>query len=108
MQTERPKNARAKRLPPGLMNDVVRPSKQWPETVHGLPLLPDEQPISTVRDSLYDLIPLGPREEKLIGTAPFLRLQKIKQLSFVYRVWPGQPTRAMNIALAATILLCVL
>ncbi len=55
----------------------------------GYPLLPDEQPISTVRDSLYDLIPLGPREEKLIGTAPFLRLQKVKQLGFVYRVWPG-------------------
>src|SRR6266516_2470636 len=55
----------------------------------GLPLLPDEQPISTVRDSLYDLIPLGPREEQLIGTAPFLRLQKIKQLGFVYRIWPG-------------------
>ncbi len=55
----------------------------------GFPLLPDEQPISTVRDSLYDLIPLGPREEKLIGTAPFLRLQKVKQLGFVYRVWPG-------------------
>lgn len=55
----------------------------------GFPLLPDEQPISTVRDSLYDLIPLGLREEKLIGTAPFLRLQKIKQLGFVYRIWPG-------------------
>ncbi len=55
----------------------------------GFPLLPDEQPISTVRDSLYDLIPLGLREEKLIGTAPFLRLQKVKQLGFVYRVWPG-------------------
>jgi uncharacterized protein len=55
----------------------------------GSPLLPDEHPISTVRDSLYDLIPLGPREEKLISTAPFLRLQKIKQLGFVYRVWPG-------------------
>lgn len=55
----------------------------------GLPLLPDEQPVSTVRDSLYDLIPLGPREERLIGTAPFLRLQKVKQLGFVYRVWPG-------------------
>lgn len=53
------------------------------------PLLPDEQPVTTVRDSLYDLIPLGPREEKLIGTAAFLRLQKIKQLGFVYRVWPG-------------------
>ena len=52
-------------------------------------LLPDEQPVTTVRDSLYDLIPLGPREEKLIGTAAFLRLQKIKQLGFVYRIWPG-------------------
>jgi uncharacterized protein len=62
--------------------------RQWVDEA-GYPLLPDEQPISTVRDSLYDLIPLGPREEKLIGTAPFLRLQNIKQLGFVYRVWPG-------------------
>jgi HD superfamily phosphohydrolase len=52
-------------------------------------LLPDEQPVSTVRDSLYDLIPLGPRELKLINTAAFLRLQEVKQLGFVYRVWPG-------------------
>ena len=62
--------------------------QQWMDTA-GFPLLPDEQPISTMRDSLYDLIPLGPREERLIGTAPFLRLQKVKQLGFVYRVWPG-------------------
>src|SRR3989440_10645007 len=55
----------------------------------GFPLLPDEHPISTVRDSLYDLIPLGAREEKLISTGPFLRLQNVKQLGFVYRVWPG-------------------
>ncbi len=70
--------------------DVVEPGmrEQWRDAA-GLPLLPDEQPISTVRDSLYDLIPLGSREEKLIGTAPFLRLQKIKQLGFVYRIWPG-------------------
>src|SRR5258708_9414939 len=61
---------------------------QWTDAA-GLPLLPDEQPISTVRDSLYERIPLGPREEKLISTAPFLRLQKVKQLGFVYRVWPG-------------------
>src|SRR5207248_3616904 len=52
-------------------------------------LLPDEQPGTTVRDSLYDLIPLGPREEKLISTPAFLRLQNVKQLGFVYRVWPG-------------------
>ncbi len=55
----------------------------------GLPLLPDARPVSAVRDSLYDFIPLGPREEKLIGTAAFLRLQQVKQLGFVYRVWPG-------------------
>jgi len=55
----------------------------------GFPLLPDAHPIGTIRDSLYDLIPLGPREEKLIGTAAFLRLQRIKQLGFVYRIWPG-------------------
>lgn len=55
----------------------------------GFPLLPDDRPSSTVRDSLYDLIPLGSREEKLIGTPAFLRLQGVKQLGFVYRVWPG-------------------
>src|SRR5258707_3969851 len=54
----------------------------------GFPLLPDTRPISTVRDSLYDLIPLGAREEKLIGTSAFLRLQHVKQLGFVYRIWP--------------------
>ena len=69
------------------MDDVVQPPLQ--QTEGGLPLLPDERPVTTVRDSLYDLIPLGPREVKLIGTAPFLRLQKVKQLGFVYRIWPG-------------------
>jgi uncharacterized protein len=61
---------------------------QWKDA-DGLALLPDDQPTSIVRDSLYDLISLGPREEKLIGATPFLRLQKIKQLGFVYRIWPG-------------------
>ena len=55
----------------------------------GYPLLPDERPVSTVRDSLYDLIPLGPRELKLINTSAFLRLQQVRQLGFIYRVWPG-------------------
>src|SRR5262245_33920785 len=62
--------------------------RQWRDE-SGLPLLPDEQPLSTVRDSLYDLIPLGPRELKIIGIEPFLRLQQVKQLGFVYRIWPG-------------------
>ena len=71
-------------------DDLVRSEMtlQWRDA-DGLALLPDDQPTSTVRDSLYDLISLGPREEKLIGTSPFLRLQKIKQLGFVYRIWPG-------------------
>src|SRR5712692_540804 len=94
IEEDRPKSARAKRQPAAnnhpASESVVQPSmrQHWTDAA-GLPLLPDEQPLSTVRDSLYDLIPLGPREEKLIGTAPFLRLQKIKQLGFVYRIWPG-------------------
>jgi uncharacterized protein len=93
MQTERPKKARAKRDNSDFQSEsgavvLTDMRLQWVDEA-GFPLLPDEQPISTVRDSLYDLIPLGPREEKLISTAPFLRLQKIKQLGFVYRVWPG-------------------
>ena len=56
---------------------------------NGYPLLPDDQPIGTVRDSLYDLIPLGKRELKLINAPAFLRLQQVKQLGFVYRIWPG-------------------
>src|SRR6266487_5644288 len=93
MQENRPRRVQSKRQPePDYYHnaEVVQQSmwQQWTDA-DGLPLLPDEQPVGTVRDSLYDLIPLGPREEQLIGTAPFLRLQKIKQLSFVYRIWPG-------------------
>jgi HD superfamily phosphohydrolase len=51
--------------------------------------LPDEQPVTVIRDSLYDRIPLGAAERALIGSAPFLRLQDVKQLGFVYRIWPG-------------------
>jgi hypothetical protein len=51
--------------------------------------LPDEQPVTTIRDSLYERIPLGVAEHALIGSAPFLRLQDVKQLGFVYRIWPG-------------------
>src|SRR3989442_8940866 len=93
MQEKRSRSERAKQQPGSSHHhseDLVQHGMtlQWRDTA-GFTLLPDEQPISTVRDSLYDLIPLGPREESLIGTAPFLRLQKIKQLSFVYRIWPG-------------------
>src|SRR5437588_9210695 len=89
IKEERPRNARARRQPAGVTGDVIQPGKDWAEKVHGFPLLPDEQPVTTVRDSLYDLIPLGPREEKLISAPAFLRLQQVKQLGFVYRIWPG-------------------
>ena len=93
MQEKRTRRVHAKRQPGANDQydaDAVKPGmrEQWRDAA-GLPLLPDEQHICTVRDSLYDLIPLGSREEKLIGTTPFLRLQKIKQLGFVYRIWPG-------------------
>src|SRR2546425_935592 len=93
IQEDHSKSARTKRQLANnhrVADGVVQPGmrRHWTDAA-GLPLLPDEQPVSTVRDSLYDLIPLGPREEKLISTAPFLRLQKIKQLGFVYRIWPG-------------------
>jgi uncharacterized protein len=88
MQEERQKQTQAKRQASNEHSAAL--SHTYPtNTVGDYPLLPDEQPTSTVRDSLYDLIPLGPREERLISTPAFLRLQKIKQLGFVYRVWPG-------------------
>ncbi|MEO7002281.1 MAG: HD domain-containing protein [Ktedonobacterales bacterium] len=51
--------------------------------------LPDGAPQSVIRDSLYDVIPLGALELALIETPAFVRLQGVKQLGFVYRVWPG-------------------
>jgi HD superfamily phosphohydrolase len=44
---------------------------------------------ATVRDALYDRIPLSPPEIALIGTSAFGRLERIQQLGFVSRVWPG-------------------
>jgi uncharacterized protein len=55
----------------------------------GWAALPDGAPASAIRDSLYDLIPLGSLELDLLATPAFTRLQGIKQLGFVYRVWPG-------------------
>jgi uncharacterized protein len=44
---------------------------------------------STIRDSLHDRITLDGASVRLIGTAPFLRLDRIQQLGFVSKVWPG-------------------
>ena len=100
MNTQRSKGVRARRVStsnkqhtPHLLDTLPVDETNITHTAHSsdedYPLLPDEEPSSTIRDSLYDLIPLGPREEKLIGTSAFLRLQQVKQLGFVYRVWPG-------------------
>src|SRR5690349_17241794 len=61
----------------------------WDAVPAGEPTLPDIAQQSAIRDSLYDLIPLGALELDLIGTPEFVRLQGVKQLGFVYRVWPG-------------------
>lgn len=94
MSTQEEKHARLQQQAPDGLDDPDKQNNERPynyptSTVGEYPLLPDERPVSTVRDSLYDLIPLGPREERLISTSAFLRLQKIKQLGFVYRIWPG-------------------
>jgi uncharacterized protein len=49
----------------------------------------NEQPIYYKHDDVYGQISLGAREEKLVHTPEFLRLQHVKQLGFVYHVWPG-------------------
>jgi uncharacterized protein len=93
MPTERVRSTRSRRQVQQPQSSIE--TRVQAETVHswrdaeGYPLLPDEQSVSTLRDSLYDLIPLGEREERLINTPAFLRLQQIKQLGFVYRIWPG-------------------
>jgi HD superfamily phosphohydrolase len=61
----------------------------WQAPTTSVPNLPDVAPRSTIRDSLYDLIPLGEIELALLATPEFVRLQGVKQLGFVYRVWPG-------------------
>jgi HD superfamily phosphohydrolase len=97
MSTEQTKKTHTERVPvprgqkqqPAHLADGVSLNDELHTQHNGYALLPDEEPSSTIRDSLYDLIPLGPREEKLIGTQAFLRLQQVKQLGFVYRIWPG-------------------
>lgn len=52
--------------------------------------LPDPVlPAARVRDSIYDEVLLTEAALRTINTAPFLRLQGVKQLGFVYLVWPG-------------------
>jgi HD superfamily phosphohydrolase len=47
-------------------------------------------PVSTMlRDTLYDIVPLADAELQLIDSQAFLRLERIQQLGFVSRIWPG-------------------
>jgi uncharacterized protein len=48
-----------------------------------------DRPVTTIRDSLHDRIPLDQPTVNLIGTPAFLRLNRIQQLGFVSKVWPG-------------------
>jgi HD superfamily phosphohydrolase len=45
--------------------------------------------VTMVRDALYDRIPLSEPELALMGTLAFQRLDRIQQLGFVSRIWPG-------------------
>jgi HD superfamily phosphohydrolase len=49
----------------------------------------DNTPVTFIRDALYDRIPIATPELRVIGSPPFLRLDRIQQLGFVSRVWPG-------------------
>ena len=42
-----------------------------------------------IRDGLYDRIPIPGPVVALISSLPFLRLDRIQQLGFVSRIWPG-------------------
>lgn len=44
---------------------------------------------TTIRDNLHDRIPLTAADIALIETPDFLRLDRIQQLGFVSKVWPG-------------------
>lgn len=47
------------------------------------------QSAGVVRDQLYDRIALAREELALIGSLPFQRLERIQQLGFASRIWPG-------------------
>lgn len=45
--------------------------------------------VGTIRDSLYDRLPLTRADTVLMATPQLLRLDEIRQLGFINRVWPG-------------------
>ncbi|MGH2514517.1 MAG: hypothetical protein ACRDHP_02580, partial [Ktedonobacterales bacterium] len=58
----------------GLAHAAMQPAASlWDAPPATEPALPDSEPVSAIRDSLYELIPLGALEVDLIGTAEFIR-----------------------------------
>jgi uncharacterized protein len=53
------------------------------------PLALEHEIAGVIRDSLYDRLPLTAGEIALMETPAFLRLDEIKQLGFISKVWPG-------------------
>lgn len=49
----------------------------------------ESNPAADVRDALYDRIPLTDDDLALMATPEFQRLDRIQQLGFVSRIWPG-------------------
>jgi len=45
--------------------------------------------VALLRDALYDRVPLPRPVAAILASEPFLRLQGVKQLGFVSRVWPS-------------------
>jgi HD superfamily phosphohydrolase len=46
-------------------------------------------PATVIRDQLYDRIPMSAPELALVSTSAFQRLERIQQLGFASRIWPG-------------------
>src|ERR671937_2213882 len=72
-----------------IRHPVSSDDQEGPARVDHLAFGETGERLTTVRDSLYERITLRPREVTLLGTPEFLRLDGIKQLGFVSRVWPG-------------------
>src|SRR3954470_21755469 len=47
------------------------------------------RPVTVIRDQLYDRIEMSGPELALINTPAFQRLERIQQLGFASRIWPG-------------------
>src|SRR4051794_25202904 len=47
------------------------------------------RPVTVIRDQLYDRIEMSGPELALISTRAFQRLERIQQLGFASRIWPG-------------------